>query len=288
MPEEVLLHCEDGVVLTAKFFPAENSSSILIIAGGLGILQHFYINYADFFSSNGVSVLTFDYRCTGDSDAVMPKQDVKLEDWGIQDISAAINFAYKKLNDNFSQKQKLFFVGHSIGGQLVGMANNVNVLDGIVLVAASSPHWSRWSFPKNISMFLNAYVLLPFLSIGRKEFPARRIGFSSKNLPAVVILRWAHWMRVKNYFFNAKFKLDTSRFASIKADILSLTISDDDMAPERNVKALLRHFPSSKLEHRVVDVESLNMGSVGHVGYFREKAQHSLWQETLNWFKALS
>lgn len=276
------LLCEDGYPIAATLYQANDSRGTIIIAPAIAATQSFYSNFARYLSSQGFDCLTFDYRGTGQSLSKEQPYDVLLEDWGKQDVETVIRFA-KQRRQNCSDNHPIHLVGHSLGGQLIGLAQSSCDLDRIVHVAVSAPYWRRWPFPLSAQMLGVSRILIPFHSAFRNQFPSRRLGLGGMDVPAAVARQWARWMRYPDYLFDSRFGLDLSGYQVLEQPLLSMDFSDDDMAPESNVVYLLTKFPNARVTRRHVDVSTLEPSSVGHAGFFKARFEDSLWRETLEW-----
>lgn len=276
--------CDDGHLISLTLYSAENPRAIVIIAAALGVPQQFYRRYAEFLRSENYDVVTFCYRGTGRSKRDRQHHKVRLEDWGHQDIEAIIRFANQR-KASMPSIESVHYVGHSIGGQVLGFAENAPSLDSLLFVASSAPYWQRWAFPQNIKMLFANKVVIPGLALGRKDFPAKLVGLGSISFPGPAARQWANWMGRPDYLFCKKLGLDTDRYASLKQPLLSYGFVDDDIAPEINVRSLLNYFPNTKSEFRLADPKQAGMKSLGHSGFFREQARASYWQESVRWFE---
>lgn len=277
---EIKIKCSDGYELTGTLHrsgqPVDNG--IVIICGAIGVSRKFYNKFAKFLTKKKFSAITFDYRGTGDSYFDQNYKNLKLEDWGIQDINALVKYAGVQ---DFADK--VFLVGHSVGGQLFCLSKNCEQLTGVVLIAASFPHWSRWPFPRNLLMFFFWYVLIPILSIGRTKFPTRLLGLSNENLPVQFITRWGEWARDKDYVVSDRFNIDTSRFENLTIPILSFGFDDDTYAPPKALKKLYHSLKKAVIEEKDIRAKKIHPGGIGHFGYFKENCSESIWEETISW-----
>ncbi len=278
MSPESELKCEDGVTLPASWTRAQHAArGAVVIAPALGVPRRFYAKFAAFLSERGYDTLCFDYRGIAGAGAELLPAQIELADWGRQDLQAALVAAREQL-----KPRRLYLVGHSIGGQIPGLAPASETLDGLVLVAASAPHPSRYALRDRLRIELMWRVLVPLLARGAR-FPARKLGFASVDLPSPVVRQWAAWGLRPEYLFDARHGLDTRRYAQLALPVLSFSFADDGYASKAAVEALHRHYSAARITHR--HIERVSGTSYGHFGYFRESQRETLWSETAEWLE---
>lgn len=273
MAKPITLICADGTRLSATVFSAESPRATLIIGSALGVSHGFYQRFAQFVSAQGFNVISFDYRMTGENADVV--QEARLRDWGQQDINAAISYA-------LNLALPVCFIGHSIGGQLLGLAPLSPKLKKIVLVAASAPYWRRWPFPGNIKMLFTGRVVFPLVAGFSQEFPSRRFGLGNLNIPSPIFKEWCHCMACEEYLFADSLDFDTSAYNAIAGEVLSLGFSDDSLAPESNLAYLLRFFPNANTELRMLTPADYQQAAIGHTGVFRDKFRDTVWTQLVD------
>lgn len=279
--------CADGYPLALSLYQADKPEGIVIIGSAIGIPQKFYGDFANFLNGKNYHCVTFSYRGTEDSLAKTNPFDVKLEDWGLQDVEAVIQFAINTVCTG-SENLPIHFIGHSVGGQLIGLAPSASRLNSIVFVASSCPYWKRWDFPENIKMLLVPRVIFPIASLGRDEFPTQRLGLGSIKIPTQIAKQWAAWMLKPDYLFDKKFGLAINHYQSLTQPLLSLGFKDDKLAPEINIKRLLGQFSAATITEKIIDPNDLNVSNIGHSGFFKSKFRSSLWEDTIAWIKQQS
>jgi len=283
--ETLSLTTQDGQLVGCQFFPAHKSGTppiaTLVIASAIGVPQGFYRRYAQYMNQQGFNCLTFDYRGTGDSAYQGDLNSIAMTDWGAQDLECVLAKA-RQLAEREGGEQ-IFLLGHSIGGQVSGLAQSSQHLKAAIFVASSAPYWKRWNGRKKISMFITVYLLLPLFSLGRKVFPAKSVGLSSMNFPAVIAKTWAKWMKKKDYLFDKSLGYSLENYQQLNFPLLSLSFDDDTLAPEININWLMKFFPKCQVERRIIRAKE--HGPLGHMGFFRQKHQDTLWQDSVQWFK---
>jgi predicted alpha/beta hydrolase len=257
----------DGVSLGSTLYDA-NSDRALVIASAMGVKRRYYDAFAQHVAAQGISVVTFDYRGIGDSrPPSLRGSDATMEEWGRLDIAAAIDWITGEL-----RPRSLFYVGHSAGGQLAGLAANADAVDRFVLVSSQSGYWRHW--PGVRAYGLGAlWLLMPVLSRVFGYFPSKLVGLGSEDLPRGVAAQWARWGRHPDYLFR---DVDPGLYARITAPVLSYSLRDDTYAPRRAVDALAAHFPNVTRVH-------LEERGLGHFDFFRKAKGAHLWNDVVRW-----
>ncbi len=109
--------------------------ALILICSATGLRQQFYWKFAEWMTTQGYGVLTFDYRGIGASLNGRSVRDssARKQDWGQLDMPAALDYLVCKFPD-----LPIHMVGHSVGGQLIGLMPNHERIERIVTVGSSS------------------------------------------------------------------------------------------------------------------------------------------------------
>ena len=278
---DLTIPATDGYQLAATLFePAQNVSNVVLIASATGIKRSFYEKYARYLSSQQFTVITFDYRGIGDSRPItLNKFNARMHDWGEKDIAGMIQW----LSQEYPQKS-LSVIGHSVAGQVMGLAHNIEQVSAMIFVGSQSGYWKLWPFPAKLSVLILWYLVIPFFAMLFAYFPSRFLGLG-ENLPAGVALEWASWGRDPNYILGENNLTSKANFKKYSKKILLYSVEDDFFAPRRAVERLLTFYPNAEKIHKHVTAKDLNKKSIGHFGFFREKVGSVLWPETVKWLK---
>jgi predicted alpha/beta hydrolase len=195
------------------------------------------------------------------------------------DIAGVIKWVTEQYPD-----ERLYLVGHSMGGQLLGLASNVDCIDRVLFVAVQSGYWRLFRAPYKYGWALLWYMGLPALVRIFGYFPARILGLGA-NLPAGVAREFGAWCRDPCYLVGASHGVSREDFARLRASILAYSIEDDAFAPQEAVDSLLQLYVNAHIERRHIEPKEFGAGKVGHFGFFRRRFASSLWPPTLEWFK---
>jgi predicted alpha/beta hydrolase len=253
------------------------SPGALIIAGAVGNIRQNYEEYARYMSAQGWDVIRFDYRGIGESKAGREQTAAfSMLDWAEKDLSGVIDWAQKRL-----QPRRLVLVGHSIGGQLAGLAPNNDQLTALVAVAAQRGYWPYWDGWRKYAIYLFWRLYLPLCvsTFGRLPMKAMEL----EDLPGGIAREWARW-GLHRHYKDADGNLLWSRFARFTAPILAMSFSDDQsLAPRRAVDALFtEHYVGAPLTRWHFGPE--DFGGLGHSGFFsRQTCPERLWEATSEW-----
>ena len=123
MAQHITFPARDNTELTGTLFePKTAPHTVLLINSGTGIPRRFYTRFARHAASRGFAVLTYDYRGIGDSAPdSLRGYSARYRDWGQQDVPGAISWLTARF-----PSLPLTVIGHSTGGQQLGLAGNVN------------------------------------------------------------------------------------------------------------------------------------------------------------------
>ncbi len=195
---ELKIQASDGVEIAAQLYQkVANPRRVVIIHSATAVLQGIYTKFADFLSQEGVAVITYDYRGIGKSlYRPIEKETAPMSDWALKDAQAVFDYARQNYPEcSFS------FVGHSFGGQCIGLLKGIERVDKVLLIGAQVGYWKN--FPPREWPFLlfTWYVLFPLLIKINGYFPAKRLGMG-ENLPRNVAWQWRAWCLQPDYLFN--------------------------------------------------------------------------------------
>jgi len=276
--DKLALRTTDGVEINVYLTPSEFEGKIehaILIAPALGVPAKFYGQFADYFAKCRFDVFCLDYRISDPNGSEHPR----LLDAGLYDIDTAIEYLATKY-------RKVSFVGHSLGGQLLGLARSANKLNGAVFIASSIPDTRNMVFKLRWQTRTLKYFLLPFYR-DKGLFPSRKLGLSSLDLPASIANDWGSWLRSKSYLFDHLTNEQLNCYQQVNISILSLGFSDDEMAPQKNLEKLLSQYRSGivfRSFHRINSMDS----PCGHLGFFKETSGAAYWPEVASWLESRS
>jgi predicted alpha/beta hydrolase len=279
---KVTVPARDGQALAATLFlPQGEPERVVIVAAATAVRQSFYEPFARYLASSGCAAMTFDYRGIGQSrKGAVAEVDATIRDWGEKDYSAIVDYAASEFPGKTLQ-----VVGHSVGGQLVGMLDNANRIDAVCTVAAQHGYWRLYPWRQAVTYALLWYVVMPLVTWLFAYFPAKRLRLG-EDLPKGVAFEWARFARSPHYFVAPDGAPIRRGFDVFDGPVLAYSFEDDVRAPPSCVAALHALFARAQVEHRRIDPTTLEARAIGHVGFFFAKFKHSLWRDSLEWLRA--
>jgi len=154
---KVKIKCEDSFELSGILCKPEKIKSSVMIAPATGIKKEFYAAFAHFLAENGFATLTFDNRGIGASKGKsINSSNASLINWGKLDMTAALNYLKNEIPNT-----DYHLIGHSAGGQLVGLMKNAKEIKSMFNFGSSSGSlkYSKYPFRLKSSFWLNFFIL---------------------------------------------------------------------------------------------------------------------------------
>lgn len=277
---DVFVAATDGFPLAVTLFSPSApklGARVVVINSAMAVPRRYYAPFARFLAASGLRVVTYDYRGIGDSrTGPVGEVQARLRDWGERDFAAILEWVGDTLGDAAPA-----VVGHSVGGQIVGLAANNARVAKLLLVGAQSGDWRLWPAASRAKVFAFWYgVVFPVTGIFG-YLPPGLLG--GEAVPGGVAREWAHWARRPGYMVGGKDAPRRAGYARLTAPIVAYSFDDDDFAPRRAVDALLDLYRSSRRTHRRVAARQLGLRSIGHFGFFRQPQRQRLWIEAREW-----
>ncbi len=274
---------ERNQALAATVYRPKNEvKKAVMLAPATGIKRQFYHNFATHLAENGFGVLTFDNEGIGESlSSALAKCDASLISWGRHDMPAVLD----ALQDEFSDAT-YHLIGHSAGGQLIGLMPNYSALASVFNVACSSGRIKNMSMPYKFKAmgFMDAFIPLANLTLGYT--PSDKIGMGEP-LPRGVSRQWREWCNGAGYIKTAFGKsIQTHFYNDITMPSLWLGFSDDDIANSKNMDDMIRVFTKMPVEKHFLDPKDFGLNSIGHMRYFSSRTNAKapqLWQMVVDW-----
>ncbi|HEY5801002.1 MAG TPA: alpha/beta fold hydrolase [Burkholderiaceae bacterium] len=273
----------DGVELTGtRYTPEADAKAVVVLPSAMGVKQDFYRPFAQFLAKQGYAVLCFDYRGMGQSRPARFRTSLRgfkadLLDWAQRDYNAALLSAKA-----WQPGRPLLIVGHSLGGQLVGLVPDNHLIDGVLTIACGTGYW-HYNVPKlKRYVWLLWYVLVPFYTTLFGYFPGKRLR-KVGDLPRGVMFQWSHWCRHREYVVDRHGQPMSEGYQRMRAPMMAMSFTDDEMMSRRSVDSMHELYANAPQERRYIAPQEVGARRIGHFGFFREQFEGTLWQQAAVW-----
>jgi predicted alpha/beta hydrolase len=176
-------------------------------------------------------------------------------------------------------------IGHSVGGQMFGIADNNHTASAMLLIGSQTAEWRVWPGLSKYRLLLVYYAAIPMLTRVYGYFPSSKVGMG-EDLPPQIALEWARIGRTRGYIRGAFGPAYADLFKNFRGRMLAYSFSDDWYAPKEAVDGLLGYYEAAERSHRHVRPKELAVRKIGHFGFFRETFRDTLWRDTADWLKS--
>ena len=224
---KVALANGSGPLAATLFYPPEGRpKGAVMIASATGVRRHFYAAFASYLAEQGFVVMSFDYSGIGGSlHGPLKQSTTRLQDWGQQDMPAILDELMRRFPN-----MPYHLIGHSAGGQLIGLMPNAHHLSSVFNYASSSGSlrnmkgYFRWQ----AHFFMDVYIPLNNRIFGLTRTDWVGMG---EPLPREVAQQWATWCKGRGYVetgFGST--IQEQYYDRIQCPSLWVTAFDDDIA----------------------------------------------------------
>ena len=266
----------DGHPLCGRVYePIGRTHATILALPGIGVPQRVFRHVGDWLAERGVRLVSVDYRGIGESATQEGIATASLSKWARADAVGAFRFVCKR----YSTVPVL--LGHSFGGQALGIAEELHEARAAILVGSQLGHPHHWDGLSRLKVELLWRALLPVTTRFFDPIPKWVVG---EELPGGVAREWLSWGRGSDWLMTHIEGAD-ARYARFSGPILAYAISDDDIAPPRAVDDLLQRFRSTDVTRVDITPEALGRPSIGHVGLFRPRNTDRVWEHWLRFAK---
>lgn len=276
---ELKLLCADEYQLAAtSFAPLTALKGAILMAPATGIKRQFYANFATYLATKGYGVITFDNRGIGESLHVpISECDVTLQCWGEKDLPAA----FEQLKLSFPNTS-YHLIGHSAGGQLVGLMPNANEISSMFNFACSSGNLSNMALAHKFKahFFMNAFIPMSNALFGHTK--SQWVGMGEP-LPRYVAKQWQEWCNGSSYVKTAFGKTIHNHFYNeLAMPSMWVNAYDDFIATNKNTDDMLSIFPKLPVKRLTLAAHEHNLKEIGHMKFFSKRSK-VLWTLALEW-----
>jgi predicted alpha/beta hydrolase len=287
--DDITVPAADGFKLGATLFlPRGTRRRAALISSATAVPRKIYRGFAGYLARRGFAVLTFDYRGIGGSRGMAlegynkPKSlvgfNATMTDWAMLDIASAVRWMRERYNT-----LPLTYVGHSFGGQTLGLLPNNNEMPRALLIAAQLGYWKLMASPERYRV----YAMLNFVGPPLTRLFGYAPGWTGigEDLPKDAFLQWARWVNSPRYLFDDPTVTGLANFPKYKGAMRAICMTDDPWATRPAVERLCAAYSSITPEILSVSPRELGVPRIGHLGFFRGEHRDTLWRGAAEWLE---
>ncbi len=278
--QHTTIAARDGYRLAATVFaPDRAPDRVVLINSAAAVPRKIYRGFASYLAERGAAVVTYDYRGVGDSrPASLRGFDARMRDWAALDVAGAIDHVRQVW-----PRQPLAYVGHSFGGQALGLLPNNTEVSRALFIAAQAGYWRLFTPPESYRV----WALLRMVGVPAAKlagYAPGRLGIG-EDLPQGVFLEWVRWVMRPRYLFDDE-TLDTrENYPRFRGSLLAIGIDDDPWATPPAIDLLVSGLKSARIERRQIAPREAGAERIGHFGFFRPERRDPLWREAADWLQ---
>jgi predicted alpha/beta hydrolase len=288
--DDITFPAADGYLLGATLFlPRGAKRHAVLINSATAVPRKIYKGFASYLARRGCAVLTYDYRGIGDSRQKsltgynQPRSLVgfkaSMADWAALDVTSAVAWMRQRYKD-----LPLGYVGHSFGGQALGLLPNNTEVARALLIAAQAGYWKLMASPERYRV----YALLNFVGAPLTRLLGYAPGWSGlgEDLPKGVFEQWTGWVMSPHYMFDDAGLAALANFPNYRGAMRALCLSDDPWATKPAVELLCAGYVSAKPDILTIAPADAGAAKIGHFGFFRPEHRDTLWRGAAEWLQA--
>jgi predicted alpha/beta hydrolase len=278
-PAPFTLRAADDRKLAANWFAAPRRRAVIVMNGATGFPQSFYFKLAQYAADRGYDVLVYDYRGIGlSAPSDLAAETARMSEWGMLDMRSALDAGAER-----AQGLPVATLGHSVGGQFLGLLKNHSLARAHVQIATSVGYWPWEKAPFKYLAWWFWRVHGPMMLAVKGYIPTGG-GWAGLPLPRGVYEEWRRWcLRTDHFGPDLKTYLSDNVFSEIRAPLLSVGFTDDPIATRRTVRELDKFYPNAARESRWYSPADAGSKRIGHEGFFASRHRDTLWRPVLDW-----
>jgi len=157
--DDITVPAADGYAIAATLFlPRGAKRHAILINSATAVPRKIYRGFAGYLARRGFAALTYDYRGIGgsrlralegyDQPRSLVGFKATMADWAALDATAMVGWMRERY-----RKLPLTYLGHSFGGQVLGLLGNNNEVSRALLVAAQAGYWKLMTSPERYRVF---------------------------------------------------------------------------------------------------------------------------------------
>ena len=204
---------------------------VVLVVPAMGLRAEYYRALAEGLVERGLQVALLDHPGHGQS----PLRARRGVDWGYHALLGHLSAARAAVSQALPGAP-LYWLGHSIGGQVALMAAGQEPVAGVILVASGAPYWRAWPGRARWRVRLGTWACARIAGL-LGYFPGERVGFGGLEA-ATLVQQWAQVATTGRYVFP---DLDGDAWLGrVQAPVVAVAVEGDDLAPEAAIRHTLQ------------------------------------------------
>jgi predicted alpha/beta hydrolase len=271
---EIIRTRDGNKLMLSVYKPEKENNSVVVIGPSAYCTQDTYCDLAVFLNNLHYTVITFDYRGTGNlANKNISKNSAQLHQWARLDLDAVLLFA-----KNTHPEKELIFVAHGISGELTGLAAASQYISRLVLINSALTCAALWPLRGRIRKAIVKATVPVFQFVFGYSSTVRWL--SLPRLPKGVMTELFNWCSHDNGVFDV---FPDSNYRKLQVPLLSMSFGDDWNSPQKAVTTLLSHFSNAAITWFHTWPADHGLSKIGHAGFFQKTEQDVLWNKLLTW-----
>ena len=275
--KQLRLTTKDSVSIAVHLFlPEKSNKKLLLINSATGVKQQIYFSFAQYFSEQGFTVITYDYRGIGLSKPKRMKGfKASMRIWGSEDYKAVTDYIKVNFND-----YKKYCLGHSVGALILGMNEDSGMFEEFIFVGTQNAFVGNLKLKTKIEAYLGFGIVQPITTGLLGYFPAHWFGLG-ESLPKNCAYDW-RTLILNRKSTNGLLEKINDYSKKLTQKVFVIRAQDDVWLTEKGVKSLLNDtYPNLKPTYRLIKTSESEKGEIGHINFFRSY-NNNLWNIILN------
>jgi predicted alpha/beta hydrolase len=266
-----------GHPIAAKFYQSGGlQKAAVIVVPAMGVRQDYYASFATWLASKDYLVVSFDFNGIGHSRrGALRNVKSNIIDWAENDCAAVLDVLAARLPG-----KPLFWIGHSLGGQILAFVPRHERITKAVTIATGSGYWLENSPGLRWRAWFLWYVVAPLATAFVGYFPGEKLNMVG-DLPAGVMRQWRRWCLNPEYAVGVEGPEMRERYAAVRVPITSLSFTDDEFMSEKNTASIHGFYTNAPKTMKRIAPKDVGVRRIGHFGFFREQFRETLWEKVL-------
>jgi len=258
------IQLKDNTSLTITIFPTNNPNDpVLVLYPAFGVKATYYARFAQQLNEVGIKVVTADLRGHGLS-SVRPGS---TNNYGFLEMISDLKAISDTLKVAFP-KQKIYLLGHSLGGQVASLmvAKYPTAYDGLAMIGAPNVYYKGWSgfhyYRRKVGLYL-----LPFIGRIVDLLPKFKIG--GYYTTQTQMQEWGYTGKTGNYkVVGDNFNYEQA-MEQVVIPVLAIDIEGDLMAPKVAIANLHQKFKSTSNLTVLTLTKAATQATLSHINWPR-------------------